>query len=98
MPQIYGDKVEGLKGLYQFRMLLKSKVVAYKEAIGAEPDPSLLKQIRWVCMDVASKQLASQSGLDHKTQRFVRTSTGGTASSMTAWTSLKPQRVTTRWA
>ena len=67
MPQIYGDKAKGLKPFYQFRMLLKSKVVAYKKAIGSEPDPSLLKQILWVCMDDACKQLASQSGLDHKT-------------------------------
>jgi hypothetical protein len=66
MPQVYGDKVKGLKELFQFRTLLKSKVVAYKKAIGTEPDPSLLKQILWVCMDVSSKQLVSQSGLHHK--------------------------------
>jgi hypothetical protein len=66
MPQVYGDKVKSLKDLYQFRVLLKSKVVAYKKAIGVEPDASILKQILWVCMDVSSKQLASHSGLDHK--------------------------------
>ena len=39
MPQVYGDKVKGLNELFQFRTLLKSKVVAYKKAIGTEPDP-----------------------------------------------------------
>ena len=45
MPQVYGDKVKGLKELFQCRTLLKFKVVAYKKAIGTEPDLSLLKQI-----------------------------------------------------
>ena len=45
MPQIYGDKIKGLKELYGFRMMLKAKVVAYKKAIGHELDHGHLKQI-----------------------------------------------------
>ena len=45
-------------------MLLKSKVVACKKAIGNEPDHAQLKQILYVYMDMASTNLASQSGLD----------------------------------
>ena len=66
MPQIYGDQIKGLKELYSFRMMLKAKVVAYKKAIGHEPDHGHLKQILYVCMDMASKTMASQSGLDRK--------------------------------
>ena len=46
--------------------MLKAKVVAYKKAIGHEPDHGQLKQILYVCMDMPSKNLASQSGLDRK--------------------------------
>ena len=46
--------------------MLKAKVVAYKKAIGHEPDHEHLKQILNVCMDMQSKNLASQSGLDRK--------------------------------
>ena len=66
MPQVYGEKVKGLKELYQFRLMMKAKVIAYKKAIGHEPDHSHLKQILYVCMDSASKILASQSGLDRR--------------------------------
>ena len=38
MPHLYGDKIKGLKELYAFRLMLKAKVVAYKKAIGTEPD------------------------------------------------------------
>ena len=44
MPQIYGDKIKGLKKLYGFRMMLKAKVVVYKQAIGLELDHGQLKQ------------------------------------------------------
>ena len=66
MPQVYGDKVKGLHELYAFRLMLKSKVVAYKKTIGHEPDLEQLKLILYVCMDMTSKNLASQSGLDCK--------------------------------
>ena len=66
MPQVYGDKIKGLKELYGFRMMLKAKAVAYKKAIGHEPGRGQLKQILYVCMDMASKNLASQSWLDRK--------------------------------
>ena len=64
MPQVYAEKIKGLKELYGFRLLLKSKIAAYKKAIGHEPDHEQLKQVLYVCMDAASKNLASQSGLD----------------------------------
>ena len=66
MPQVYGDNVKGLKELYAFRLMLKLKVVAYKNAIGHEPDHAQLKQILYVCMDMTSKNLEPQSGLDRK--------------------------------
>ena len=66
MPQVYGDKIKGLKDLYNFRLMLKGKVVAYKKAIGQDPDFERLKQILYVCMDLQSKNLASQSGLDRR--------------------------------
>ena len=66
LPQVYGEKIKGLKGLHNFRPMLKAKVVAYKRAIGHEPDLEHLKQVLYVCMDMASKNLASQSGLDRK--------------------------------
>ena len=59
MPHIYGDKIKGLKELYGFRMSLKAKIVGYKKGIGHEPDHGHLKQILYVCMDIASKTLAS---------------------------------------
>ena len=43
MPQLYGDKIKGLKELYALRLMLKAKVVAYKKAIGNEPDHDQLK-------------------------------------------------------
>ena len=49
-----------------FCLMVKAKVVAYKKAIGNEPDHDQLKQILYVCMDMTSKNLASQSGLDRK--------------------------------
>ena len=66
LPQLYGDKIKGLKELYAFRMLLKAKVSAYKKAIGVEPDHEQLKQVLYVCMDSTSKNLASETGLDGK--------------------------------
>ena len=66
MPQVYGEKVKGLKELYQFRLMMKAKVIAYKKSIGHEPDHGHLKQILYVCMDSASKVLASQSGFDRR--------------------------------
>ena len=42
------------------------KAVAYKKAIGHEPDHEQLKQILYVCIDMNSKNLASQSGFDRK--------------------------------
>ena len=66
MPQVYGDKIKGLKDLYNFRLMLKSKTVAYKKAIGHEPDLEQLKQVLYVCMDLQSKSLVPQSGLDRK--------------------------------
>ena len=46
--------------------MLKAKVVAYRKAIGHDPDFEQLKQVLYVCMDMQSKNLASQSGLDRK--------------------------------
>ena len=66
MPQLYGDNIKGLKELYAFRLMPKAMVVFYKKAIGSEPDHDQLKQILYVCMDMTSKKLASQSGLDRK--------------------------------
>ena len=66
IPQLWGDKVKGLKEMYALCMLQISKVVAYKKAIGVEPDSSLLKQILWVCMHVGSKNLVSQLDLGRK--------------------------------
>ena len=66
MPRLYGDKIKGLKGLCAFRMLLMFKAVAYKKSIGSKPDHAILKHVPYVCMDMASKNLASQSGLDQK--------------------------------
>ena len=60
------EKIKGLKDLYNFRLMLKAKVVAYKKAIGHEPDQKHLKQILYVCMDMASKKFASRSGLGCK--------------------------------
>ena len=57
ISQIYGDKIKGLKELYNFRMMLKAKFIACKKAIGHEPDHGHLKQILYVCMDVVSKTL-----------------------------------------
>ena len=65
-PQIYDDKIKCPKELYGFQMTLKATVVAYKKAIGHEPDHGQLKQILYVCMGMASKNLASQSRLDRK--------------------------------
>ena len=31
MPQLYGDKIKGLKELYAFRLMLKAKAVAYNK-------------------------------------------------------------------
>ena len=64
MPHLNGDKIKGLTELYMFRMLLKSKLVSYNKAIGAKPGHAQLKPNLYVCMDMASKKLASQSGLD----------------------------------
>ena len=66
MPHLYGEKIKGLKKLYAFRILLKSEVVAYKKAIGNEPDHAQLKQILYICIDMASTTLAAQSGLGRK--------------------------------
>ena len=66
LPKVYGEKIKGLKDPYNFRLTLKAKVVAYKKAIGHEPDQEHLKQIFYVCMDMAPKNFASQSGLDRK--------------------------------
>ena len=66
LPQVYGEKIKGFKDLYNFRLMLKAKVVAYKKAIGHEPDQEHLKQIFYACMDMASTSLASQSVLDRK--------------------------------
>ena len=66
MPQVYGDKIKGLKDLYNFRLMLKAKVMAYKKAIGCDPDFEQLKQVLYVCMDMQSKNLASQSSLDRR--------------------------------
>ena len=66
MPQLYGDEIQGLKELYAFRMMLEAKAVAYKQAIGHEPDYDQPKQIMYVCMGMGSKSLASQSGLHRK--------------------------------
>ena len=66
MPQVYGDKIKGLKDFYNFRLMLKAKVVAYKKAIGHDPDFEQLKQVLYACMDMQSKNLASQSGLDRR--------------------------------
>ena len=46
--------------------MMKAKVIVYMKAIGHEPDHAHFKQILYVCMDMASKTLASQSGLDRK--------------------------------
>ena len=42
MPQIYAEKTKGLKELYASAMLLESKVLAYKKAIGSKPDHDLM--------------------------------------------------------
>ena len=64
LPQHYAGKVQGLKELYAFRMLMKAKIAAYKRAIGKEPDHAQRKQILYVCMAVNARNLASESGLD----------------------------------
>ena len=60
----HSDKIKGLKELYGFRLLLTSKVAAYKKAVGEEPSQDRLKEILWCVMDVASKDLANLRGLD----------------------------------
>ena len=99
MPQLYRDKIKGLKELCEFHLMLKAKVVAYNKAIGNEPDHNQLKQIVYVCMDMTSNNLASQSGLDRNCyvdlcedidRRYRLQSEVST--------SPRPPRVTTRWA
>ena len=66
LPQQYAMGIKTLKDLYGFRLLLKKKVAEYKKVVGQEPSHKKLGEILWSCMDVGSKQLASQSGLDKK--------------------------------
>ena len=59
-------RLEGLRDLYKCRLMLKANVLASKRVIGHEQDLEHLKQVLYVCMDMASKNLAVQSGLDRK--------------------------------
>ena len=66
LPQQHAMGIKNLMDLYGFRLLLKKKVAEYKTIVGQEPEHKKLGEILWSCMDVASKQLASQTGLDKK--------------------------------
>ena len=64
LAPMYAGKVNHLKDLYEFRVVLRENVHGYKKEIGKEPDHNKLKDILFACMDVNSKQLISSAGLD----------------------------------
>ena len=55
----WAPKIQNLKELYAFRVLLRQKVAEFKTRISKEPDPDKLRDILFTCMDVNSKLLAS---------------------------------------
>ena len=60
----FAGKIKDLKGLYEFRVLLKRKVTEYKKIVGRDPDHELLKNILFSVMDTASKQHIADFALD----------------------------------
>ena len=59
MPRTHAPLVKGLKELYMFRILMKSRVTAYKKAVGVEPSHDKLKEILWELGPMGRKQWKS---------------------------------------
>ena len=55
----FSDKVKNIRDLYGFRLHLDKKIIAFKRAIGDEPDAANLKLIIWNVMDPAQRLVAS---------------------------------------
>ena len=57
----FSDKVKNIRDLYGFRLHLDKKIIAFKRAIGDEPDAANLKLIIWNVMDPAQRLVASET-------------------------------------
>ena len=67
LMKTYGPKVNDLKSVYGFRLLLKKRMAELKKITGEEFDAEQAKLILWNVLDNRSKEIAMAEKLDTKT-------------------------------
>ena len=67
LTKTYGPKVNDLKSVYGFRLLLKKRMAELKKITGEEFDADQAKLILWNVLDNRSKEIAMAEKMDSKT-------------------------------